>query len=79
MKYEDTTEDDTTENTIVDENGYIMESEAWFDDLHMVLKITYSANFEDINMDDYETRDDEYLEAFTQSQAKFTSLYNTGL
>ena len=78
MKYEDTTEDGTAENTIVDENGYIMKSDAWFDDLHMVLKITYSANFEDINMDDYETRDDEYLEAFTQSQAKFTSLFNPG-
>jgi len=76
MKYEDTTEAGLTENTIVDENGHIIESEAWFDDLHMQLTITYSANFEDIDMNDYETRDDEYLETFTQYQAKFTSLFN---
>ena len=79
MKYEDTTEDGYVENTIVDESGHIIESEAWFDDLHMALKITYSANLEDINVDDYETRDDEYLETFSQYQAKFTSLFNPEL
>jgi len=79
MKYEQTNSfSGIPENGIVNESGYLVKREAWIDDNKIELKNTYSAEFKDIDTDDYEKRDDAYLYDFSQSYVKFLSLTNPG-
>jgi len=74
MRYEEHNNIPVTQNATFDENGCLVEREAWVNDYHMVEEIKYNTEFDSIDFDKYEKRNDDYISTFSQYLNIFMSL-----
>ena len=74
MRYEVSGSDSIAQNATFDENGSLVEREAWVNDYHMVGEIKYNNEFDSIDFDKYEKRDDDYISTFSEYLSIFMSL-----